>query len=67
MSGRGWASRTLTETVARWTNFLPTQIVMPHPSPRNRHWLTKNPWFEADAIPAVRQRVRQVLTSADAS
>lgn len=54
--------KTLTETVARWADYLPTQIVMPHPSPRNRHWLTKNPWFEAETLPAVRRRVEDVLT-----
>lgn len=53
--------KTLTETVARWADYLPKQIVMPHPSPRNRHWLTKNPWFENNAIPAVQHRVREVL------
>ena len=52
---------TLTETVARWADYLPDRIVMPHPSPRNRHWLTKNPWFEAEAIPALRARVRSLL------
>lgn len=52
---------TLTETVARWADYLPDRIVMPHPSPRNRHWLTKNPWFEAEAIPALRDRVRTLL------
>ena len=51
----------LTETVARWADYLPDRIVMPHPSPRNRHWLTKNPWFEADTLPALRARVAQVL------
>ena len=52
---------TLTETVANWANYLPTQVVLPHPSPRNRHWLTKNPWFEAETLPAVRARVAQVM------
>lgn len=52
---------TLTETVANWANYLPHRIVMPHPSPRNRSWLAKNPWFEAEAIPAVRERVGEVL------
>ncbi len=53
--------KTLTETVDKWADYLPWQVVMPHPSPRNRHWLSKNPWFEADAIPAVQARVREVL------
>jgi uracil-DNA glycosylase len=49
--------KTLTETVADWASFLPDQVVLPHPSPRNRHWLTKNPWFEAETLPAVQQRI----------
>lgn len=53
--------KTLTATVARWADYLPTQIVMPHPSPRNAHWLTKNPWFEAETLPAVKARVREVI------
>ena len=53
--------KTLTETVANWQAYLPTQVVLPHPSPRNQHWLTKNPWFVTDTLPAVRQRVTEVL------
>ena len=52
---------TLTETVADWASHLPGQIVMPHPSPRNRHWLTKNPWFETETLPAVRARVAEMI------
>ena len=52
---------TLTATVADWARHLPARAVLPHPSPRNRHWLTKNPWFEADAVPAIRDRVKEVL------
>jgi uracil-DNA glycosylase len=54
-------AKTLTETVAQWQDHLPERIVLPHPSPRNRHWLTKNPWFEAEMLPAVKTRVAQVL------
>jgi len=53
--------KTLTATVANWKDYLPTQVVMPHPSPRNAHWLTKNPWFEAETLPAVKVRVREVI------
>lgn len=51
----------VTETVAAWQDLLPDRIVLPHPSPRNRHWLMKNPWFEADVLPAVAGRVSEVL------
>lgn len=51
----------VTETVARWHELLPGRIVLPHPSPRNRHWLTKNPWFETEALPAIARRVAEVI------
>jgi uracil-DNA glycosylase len=51
----------VTATVAKWVDYLPTRIVLPHPSPRNRAWLTNNAWFEAETLPAVRKRVREVL------
>lgn len=54
-------AKTLTDTVRRWEQYLPNQIVMGHPSPRNQHWLTKNPWFEEETLPAVRRRVDEVL------
>ncbi len=53
--------KTLTETVANWADYLPETVVLPHPSPRNQHWLTKNPWFETNTLPAVQERIAQVL------
>jgi uracil-DNA glycosylase len=53
--------KNLTDTVANWAAYLPTQIVLPHPSPRNQHWLTKNQWFETETLPAVQQRIAQFL------
>jgi len=55
--------KNLTETVANWQQYLPSQIVMPHPSPRNQAWFKKNPWFEADVLPAVRERVSSVIAT----
>ena len=52
---------TLTETVADWATHLPERVVLPHPSPRNRHWITKNPWFETETLPAVRARIAAEL------
>ncbi|MDW3218599.1 MAG: uracil-DNA glycosylase family protein [Acidimicrobiales bacterium] len=54
-------SASLTETVRRWEAFLPDRVVMPHPSPRNVRWLGANPWFEAETVPAIRARVKEVL------
>ena len=58
------SATTLTEVVADWRSHLPDRIVMPHPSPRNRRWLTQNLWFEVEAVPAIQERVRDVVGSA---
>jgi uracil-DNA glycosylase len=58
-------AKTLTDTVSNWRTYLPDRAVLPHPSPRNRHWLTKNPWFETEALPAIRRRVQAVLDAPD--
>lgn len=53
--------KTLTETVAAWADYLPNQVVMPHPSPRNQNWTKKNSWFETETLPAVKARIAEVL------
>ncbi len=55
------ADATLTATVARWRDFTPDFFPTPHPSWRNNGWIRKNPWFEADLIPALREAVRMAL------
>lgn len=54
-------SKTLTETVRRWQEFWPTLLPLPHPSPRNIRWFRANPWFEAEVIPVLRDRVRDLI------
>ena len=51
----------LTETVRSWRDYQPEFFPLPHPSPRNRLWLKKNPWFARAVIPALRRRVKAVL------
>ena len=53
--------RTLTETVKANTQWSPDFIALPHPSPRNNIWLRKNPWFERDVLPYLRERIKQLL------
>ncbi len=48
------AGATLTETVRAWRKHLPRFLPLPHPSPRNRIWLKRNPWFETEVIPDLR-------------
>ena len=54
-------AKTLTETVAQWRDYLPMQVPLPHPSPRNQGWMKKNPWFADEVVPAVRQRIAEFL------
>ena len=55
------ARKTLTETVMSWREYQPRFLPLPHPSWRNNAWLRKNSWFEAELLPVLRHRVRQVL------
>jgi uracil-DNA glycosylase len=52
----------VTDTVARWRDFLPGAIPLPHPSWRNTGWLKRNPLFETELLPVLRARVREALT-----
>ena len=52
--------RTLTETVRCFEDygeFLP----LPHPSWRTRAWVKKNPWFETELLPPLRDRVAALV------
>lgn len=51
---------TLTNTVRAWRAYLPDFIPLPHPSPLNNIWLSKNPWFKRE-ISEVRRAVEQRL------
>lgn len=53
--------RTLTENVSHYKEFLPDYFPLVHPSPRNRIWQKKNPWFEEEIIPELRNLVRKAL------
>ena len=56
------AYHTLTETVANFKAYLPDYFVLPHPSPRNRFWLSKHPWFEMEVLPELQKKVHTILT-----
>jgi uracil-DNA glycosylase len=51
---------TLTQTVACWRDYLPGYLPLPHPSWRNTAWINRNPWFEAEVLPWLRQTVRRL-------
>lgn len=53
--------KNLTDTVAGFQRALPRYLPLPHPSPRNRFWFTRNPWFETDLLPVLRREVARAL------
>lgn len=53
--------KNLTETVRNHKTYLPQYFVLPHPSPRNRFWLSKNPWFEDEVLPELHKVVSDYL------
>lgn len=56
--------RTMTETVRSWRDYVDDGMLpLPHPSWRNTGWLKRNPWFEAEVLPFLRQRVADILSA----
>ena len=51
----------LTDTVKSWRTYWPDMMPIPHPSPRNNIWISRNPWFETELLPSLRARVSEVL------
>jgi uracil-DNA glycosylase len=58
---------TVAAMVARWREFGPGVIPLPHPSWRNAGWLKRNPWFETELVPMLRSRVAQALEARHAA
>ena len=54
-------SETMTAVIKRSQEFEPKFMPIVHPSPRNNIWLRKNPWFEADVVPRLQVRVRELM------
>ena len=57
--GAAWRGN-LTETVRAFREMPPGLLPLPHPSPRNRIWQRRNPWFETDLLPVLRRRLKKV-------
>ena len=52
---------TLTENVRNFRLFLPGLLPLVHPSPRNRIWQRKNPWFEKEVVPELQSIVKKLI------
>jgi uracil-DNA glycosylase len=55
------AGPSVTAAVADWRAHWPSVVPLPHPSPRNNRWLSANPWFADELLPALRTQVATVL------
>ena len=54
-------AKTMTETVAAYRDHMPLNFPLPHPSWRTSGWQKRNPWFDADVLPALRHAVGAAL------
>lgn len=55
----------MTETVRAWratlfSNRPPAILPLPHPSWRNTAWLKRNPWFQDELLPVLRERIKML-------
>jgi len=55
------SKKNLTENIANFRDFLPKYFPLPHPSPVNRFWMSKNPWFEKEVLGELRESVEKAL------
>lgn len=53
--------KNLTETVRHYQEYLSEYFPIVHPSPLNFRWQAKNPWFEEDVVPELKQYVASIL------
>lgn len=52
----------LTQRVRNYHTYLPKYFPIPHPSPVNRFWRSKNPWFEEEVVPELQQCIKNKLS-----
>jgi uracil-DNA glycosylase len=55
---RATAKKTMTDTVRAFADYAPAHFPLPHPSWRSTGWMRRNPWFETEVLPALRQRIQ---------
>ena len=55
--------RTMTEAVRAYPAFGASVMALPHPAWRSVLWIRKNPWFESELTPQLREQVRRRLAS----
>ncbi|WP_367275806.1 uracil-DNA glycosylase family protein [Marivirga sp.] len=53
--------KTLTQTVQSFRDYSSEFLPLPHPSPRNNIWQSKNPWFKEEVLPFLKSRISDIL------
>ncbi len=51
----------ITENIKNYKKFMPSYLPLVYPSPRNRIWQMKNPWFEKKIVPLLREKVGEII------
>ena len=54
---------TLTKNVKNYNEHLPKYLPLVHPSPRNKIWQKKNPWFELEVVPHLREIIKKNINA----
>lgn len=49
------------DRVRDFRTYLPRYFPLPHPSWRSRVWAARNPWFEAEVLPALKTEVARAM------
>lgn len=53
----------VSQALATWQDYWPRYLVLPHPSPRNSHFLAKHPELTNTILPVLKARITAILTS----
>ena len=53
--------KSLTETVRNFAEYAPRYFPLPHPSPLNNIWLSKNSWFIEEVLPSLKKTIHKIL------
>ncbi|MFV2056492.1 MAG: uracil-DNA glycosylase family protein [Thiohalomonadales bacterium] len=57
----GKHNASLTKLVKSWQTYWPSKVPLPHPSPRNNIWLSKNPWFTVEILPSLQATISTIV------
>ena len=51
----------LTDLVKNFEKYLPRYLPLPHPSPRNFIWQSRNPWFKQQLVPKLQHIIASMI------